>query len=290
MAESRDKSQPESDSKRLPTHADFSNVTNRVNKRKEGVSTADFAIFKEEIKELISSMMSTHLQEFKKHSDKLNEIQQININIEKSVAFLSDQHEELKKKINSLENQISENQKYVTILENRIEDLVKESRKTNFEIKNVPKKTNESKEDLISMVVHLSNEIGCSLNKDCIKDIYRTRGKKVGTNTSIVIETSSTLLKNNILKSCKVFNIKHKTKLCAKHLGFHTSEDTPIFVSEHLTAKASRLHFLARELVKAKSFKFCWTAYGKVYLRRDENSPIILIHSETQITNLAKDK
>ncbi|CAK1598136.1 unnamed protein product [Parnassius mnemosyne] len=84
----------------------------------------------------------------------------------------------------------------------------------------------------------------------------------------------------------KSFNIKHKCKLCAKHLGFKTQEDTPIFLSEHLTPKGARLHFLARDLAKSKNYKFCWTAYGKVYVRENENSPIIMIRNESQVHQL----
>lgn len=92
-----------------------------------------------------------------------------------------------------------------------------------------------------------------------------------------------------MIKLCKTYNIKHKSKLRAAQLGFKTSEDTPVFISEHLTAKGSRLHFLARELTKSKKYKFCWTAYGKVFLRKEENSAIITVRSEAQVQKLIQD-
>lgn len=137
------------------------------------------------------------------------------------------------------------------------------------------------------MVTTLSNNIGCTLSRNDVKDIYRVRGKKEGmSNTPIIVETSSTLLKNDILTMSKTFNAKHKAKLCAKHLGLRTSEDTPIFITENLTAKSARLHFLGRDLVKSKLYKFCWTSYGKVYIRKDENSPVIMLQNEMQIQQL----
>ncbi|KOB66608.1 Zinc finger DNA binding protein [Operophtera brumata] len=137
------------------------------------------------------------------------------------------------------------------------------------------------------MVLNLSNNVGGNINKPDIRDIYRVRGKKEGPqNTPIIVETSSTLLKTDILKMSKNFNVKHKTKLRALHLGFRTSEDTPIYVSEQLTARGSRLHFLARDLAKSKQYKFCWTAYGKVYVRKAENTPIIAIKTEAQVQQL----
>ncbi|XP_045764364.1 uncharacterized protein LOC123866730 [Maniola jurtina] len=268
------------------------NFTSMRNKRKRDEDIAqEFNNFKEEVRKMISTLMSSQENEFKKNATTLKEIQRTNINIENSLAFLSAQNEEFKKKIESLEGQIKEDKKYITILESKIEEVQRDSRKTNLELKNVPKKNNESKGDLIDMVMCLSNNIDCKINKSDIRDIYRIRSKKEGVqNTPIIVETSSTILKTEILKMSKSFNIKHKSKLCAKHLGFRTSEDTPIFISEQLTSKAARLYFLARDLVKTKAYKFCWTAYGKVYLRKDEGSPIILITNEPQIHRLQQEK
>lgn len=137
------------------------------------------------------------------------------------------------------------------------------------------------------MVIGLSNTVGVNLSKKDIKDIYRVRGKKDGTpNTPIIVETTSALTKTSMLRACKDFNIKQKSKLSAKHLGYRKYEDTPIYVSENLTQKGARLHFLARDLTKTNRFKFCWTSYGKVFVRKDENSPVILIKSEAQCHQL----
>lgn len=97
---------------------------------------------------------------------------------------------------------------------------------------------------------------------------------------------NSTLLKTDMLTKCKAFNRSNKAKLRAKHLGFVVNEETPVFVSEQLTPRASRLYFLARNLIKSTSFTFCWTAYGNVYVRKNENSPIVTITNENQIKQL----
>lgn len=249
-------------------------------KRKRDEDSAELCSFKDEIK----SLLLVQEKELKKI---LTEIQLSNSNIQSSVEHLISQNEEFKKKIEFLEQQRKEDKKYITILEDKIEDLQIATRKTNFEMKNVPRKQSETKEDLIEMVMCLSKNIGCNINETDIKDIYRVKSKKEGAkNTPIVVETSSTTTKTNIIKSSKNFNIRHKTKLRALHLGHKTHEDTPIYIAEQLTAKGSRLHFLARDLVKSKKFKFCWTAYGKVYVRKEESSPIIQIRAEAQVQHL----
>ncbi|XP_046976332.1 uncharacterized protein LOC124542424 [Vanessa cardui] len=262
-------------------------VAFRSKRVRENELSAEFNDFKEEIKLMISSLISKQTSELQKIVKTQKDIQQINVNIENSIAFLTSQNEEFKKKINQLDGKIKEDRQYITVLEDRIEDLQRSNRKNNFEIKNVPSKPNETKEQLVDMVICLSQNIGYKIEKSNITDIYRVRGKgeKVKS-TPIVVETSSTLLKTGFLKMCKSFNIKNKTKLRAKHLGFCKDEETPIYVSEQLTAKGSRLYFLARDLAKSKTYRFCWTAYGKIYVRKDENSPIIHITSVAQVQHL----
>ncbi|KAI5639514.1 hypothetical protein NE865_08014 [Phthorimaea operculella] len=196
-------------------------------------------------------------------------------------------NEELQKKLDNLKAQADKDRDYIILLEDKLEDLQRGSRKTNIEIKNVPKTNKETKEELVEMVVNLSKAIDCKVAAGDIKDIYRVRGKKEQTkNTPIIVELTSTIQRTEFLKMAKLFNIKHQEKLCAKHLGFKTNEYTPIFVSEQLTAKGARLYFLARDIAKTKSYKFCWTAYGRIYLRKHENSPIIMIKSEAQANSL----
>lgn len=260
----------------------------RAKRDREEDWTSDFSAFKEEMKTMMGALMTDQESELKKlFTPTLIEIQKTNRNIESSIALLMSKNEELTKKVENLEQQKKKDNEYISILENRVEDIQRTDRKSNIEVKNVPKGKSETKEDMINMVLRLGKSIDCNINKSEIKDIYRVRGKKEGQiNTPIIVEFSSTILKTDVLKMSKAHNIKHKGKLCAKHLGFTRNEDTPIFVSEQLTVKGSRLHYLARDLAKSKSYKFCWTSYGRVYVRKNENSPIITIYSENQVNNL----
>ncbi|KAI5631087.1 hypothetical protein NE865_16199 [Phthorimaea operculella] len=246
-----------------------------------------FDEFRAEMRKLITSFATSQREEMAQLNATMKEIKETNISIGVQLAFVSAQNEELKLKINKLEGLAREDREYIMFLEDRLDDLQLAYRKTNFEIKGVPKLQSETKQDLVNMVVTLSETLDCKINKGDIKDIYRVRSKKPEQrNTPIVVETSSALLKTNLLKMAKNFNIKNKSKLRAKHMGFKTQEETPIFLSENLTPKAARLFFLARDLAKSKDYRFVWTSYGKVYVRRTEESAIIQIKTEQQIQNL----
>lgn len=170
---------------------------------------------------MINSFTNKHEKELQQITSTLKAIQQSQLVTENSIAYLTAQNEEFKNKINQLETQVKEDKKYITILENKIEDIQMECRKPNLQIKNVPKLIGETKDALIDMVMCLSETVDCKMTKSDIKDIYRVRGKKPEEqNTPIVVETCSALLKMEILKKTKAFNLKNKTKLCSKHLGF----------------------------------------------------------------------
>ncbi|CAG9787728.1 unnamed protein product [Diatraea saccharalis] len=262
-------------------------ISQRIKRKRDDDFFEEMDKFREEIKLMIHSMLAPQNTELSKISPTLIEIQQINKNIENSITFLTSQNKELQGKIEQYEIQAKRDREHITLLEDKIEELQRLDRKNNLEIKNVPKAKNETKDGLVNMVLSLSKNVGCELSKSDIKDIYRIKSKKEGPNNMpIIVETGSTLLKNDLLKSCKSFNVKHRGKLCAKNMGFTVNEDTPIFILEQLTAKGSRLFFLARDLVKTKSYKFCWTSFGRVFVRKNEQTPIILIKSESQVHHL----
>lgn len=274
------------------TPPNFASLRNNSKRRRQdepsesNLPNSEFSNFQEEMRTMISTLFAKHEAELKKLGPTLKEIQQTNLKIENSIAFLTSQNEEFKQKINRLHNESKKDKEHISLLEEKIEEMERASRKTSIEIKNVPKKPDENKSDLLNIVQKLSKSVDCSIQLNEIKDIYRVRGKKDTKNAPIIVETSSTILRTNILKSTKTFNIKNKDKLRAKHLGFTTNEDTPVYVSERLTAKGSRLYFLARDLSRSKNYKYCWTSFGKVYVRKDDNSPIIAMKSEDQVNQL----
>lgn len=248
----------------------------------------DFTQFKEEMKTMMKELISEQEKELRKFfSPTLSDIQKTSQNIENTITMLISKNEELTKKVTNLEQQAKKDGEYITLLESKIEDIQRTSKKNIVELKNVPKSKTETKDDIVNMVTQLGRSIDCNINIGDIKDIFRARGKKDGqSNGPIIVELASTILRTSILKKSKSFNIRNKSKLRAKHLGFKKEEETPIFVSEHLTAKASRLYYLARDLAKSKDYKFCWTSFGRVLVRKDENAPIITITNESQVSYL----
>lgn len=269
-----------------PPNIYVTNRTKLIKRKRED----DLAQFKNEMSAMITDLLSSQLSEIKKNTQMLNEIKTTNNGIEGALTFLSSQYEESRKKIEKLESQAAADKTYIITLEHKIMDLQRDNRKSSIEIKNVPIIEGETKDTLVNMVAHLGDAIRCPVTKSEIRDIYRIKNKKENQKCStVIVESTSTILRNDILKMSKAYNLRSGTKLCAANLGMHVNEYVPIYVTEHLTPLAARLYFLARDLKKAKSFKYCWTSYGKVYLRKEDNSRVIEVLSEAQIERLAKE-
>lgn len=119
-----------------------------------------------------------------------------------------------------------------------------------------------------------------------IKDIYRTNSGKE-TSKPIIVEFTSVLKKEKVLKATKDFN---KTRRKEEKLSSETLKlpgtRKPIFLSETLTFKAQKLFYLSREFAKVNGYTFCWTSRGYVYLRKAENMPTVRIDTTADLENL----
>ncbi|KAG7308986.1 hypothetical protein JYU34_004842 [Plutella xylostella] len=274
----------------MDPHIQLSESTSGPNAKRKRVddSPNDYSSFRDELIKMFEDWTAKQDKQMQKLFPILNGIQTANSTIESSISFLTEQNLDFKKKLEQLEIEIKKKNEYIIFIEDRLEELTRNSRKTTIEIKNVPLNSKETKEGMVKLVENLSKSIELNLDVKDIKDIYKSRSQTE--KKTIIVELNSTFTKDNILKSAKAYNIRNKSnKLCAKHLGITSSPDTPIFIAENLTPKASRLYFLARDLKKSRNYKYCWTSYGRVYVRKEDTSPIILIQSEAQVQKMMND-
>lgn len=222
---------------------------------------------------------------FKKIESKLIDIHKNTGDIEKSMEFLATNFEVMSKKVDKLEQEVKNKQIQINDLEDKYENLQRSARSSTLEIRNVPNSTNETKEVLSSYIVQMSDAVGAKITSSDIKDIFRVPGKSV-TNKPIIAELTTTIQKLRLIKAVKSFNVSNRAnKLNAFHLGLR-GHSSPVFVVEHLTSKGNRLHYLARELTRTGQFKYCWTSNGKVFVRKMDGVPLVLITSEEQIEAL----
>lgn len=263
----------ESDQELVKT-AKTSNKSTRTSKKaKADITRDDFLNFKHELSNIIDT-------KFSKMEATLTEIKTTNIDLEKTLEFISTQYEDLRKKMEKLEQENKSNSAYIHILEEKVEELQTNCKKSSIEIRNLPIEDKESKITLTKRVLTITSSLNIDIKTDDIKDVFRTRKNESKT---IIVEMANVNIKNEILKAVKKYNnINKNNKLNATNAGIKGKND-PIYISESLTARARRIYYLARDLKRQNTISYCWTSNGKVLIRKTENSPAVVIRSEAQI-------
>lgn len=212
-------------------------------------------------------------------------IQTTNSEIEKSVDFVSNQLKNLESKIDLLESDRKNLITQIQMVEERCEYLDRYSKKTSIELRNVPKRGGEHLEDLYMAVSKLTNFLQLDIRMADLRDVYRLPSRQNSKNSTIVAELSNTLQRNQILDAVRAYNKTNHEQINTNHLGMKC-ESTQVYISEHLTWKMKKLHYLAREFAKSEKFAYCWTTNGRIYLRKKSGEDPILVKTEEQLNNL----
>lgn len=255
--------------------------TGRLKRKREN----ELSTFMDEVRHMFSKFASEQKARLDSLESSLTEIKTQNDAITLSMSTLSTKYDELQTELESFRQERKEHISYIELLENKLDNLERQSCVTKLEIRNIPKSQNESKEELCNVVKKIANTLNLQLQTVDIKDIYRPFAKP-DVIKPIVVEFTSVLTKENLLKKHKKLTLQEKKeKLNTAMLGLE-SQQKPIYISECLTPKGRRLFFLARDFANSHEYTYCWTSYGKIYLRKKEGMPHIRIEEEADLAKL----
>lgn len=208
-----------------------------------------------------------------------------------SFTFITNQYEDLKCKSDLLQRENDQLAARTQLLEYEIEKLHQSSRASFIEMRNVPtfKEKSESKEYLLELITKAGMTFGLDLHCADLKDVYRINAKP-GVPKPIIAEFTSVLTKEKFINASKAYNKRfpgNRFNTSNLHLNCLKSA---VYISEVLTSRMKKLHFLAREFAKTHRYTYCWAAHGRVYLREKENAPAIRIFSEKDLDKLLTNK
>lgn len=231
--------------------------------------------FINEMKDTISGVLNKELKSIK---DEMKEVKD-------SMNFISMQYETLEKKqssisevTKSLQRENGTLQSTINALSFRVNQIEQHSRKCNLEIQCLPELKSEN---LFSTIKKIGTVIGCNVEQNYIVSCTRTP-KLNPANTrpkSVVAQFSTPELRDTFLAATITYNKKHPNdKLNTSHLGM-TTDKKPIYITEHLSAANKALHAAARTMAKEKGYSFVWIRNGRIFVRKNENSPFLLIKS-----------
>lgn len=253
----------------------LSNITARnVQKRKR--DHAD-DLSKAEMMNMLSAMEKRNDA---KHDLILSSIGDLKI----SVDYMAAKYEEAVQRIDFLESERKNDRKYIQLLESRLELQDHNARSTSIEIRNVPLAQKETKENLRRLITCTAEVLQIPLQKMEIKNIYRVNTKAAV--KPIIADFTTVDMRDSFLTSFKKYNKEHpRSRLSTAEINI-VGPSQPVYISENLTQMERKLFYHTREFAKNNGFLFCWTAFGRVFLRKTEGSPQIRVYCESELEDL----
>ncbi|KAL4719129.1 hypothetical protein ACJJTC_012331 [Scirpophaga incertulas] len=176
-------------------------------------------------------------------------------------------------------------------MEYNTENIERNSRSSCLEIRNLSISHREQQDDLIGISQKIFRELSVEIKYSDLNDI-RLLTTKTNTKT-LLVTLHSVILKNKLLKAYRDYN-NQRTNMKLNTSILDTIENRsvheltrPIYISENLSARARRLFHAARIFAKQERYKYCWTSHGKILLRKEDNTKIVIIESESQLSEMA---
>ncbi|KAG7302623.1 hypothetical protein JYU34_012570 [Plutella xylostella] len=237
------------------------------------------------IKECLTSEFKTLKSEFSSLKSEVTAIRE-------SMEFIDQKYDEIKQELNDKLASVSVLQKEIDSLrednkdlKSRLAQIEQHSRSANLELQCVPEYKSENVPNLVSQ---LAKVVSYDLKEGEIRTCTRTA--KINSSSprprAIIIQMNNALARDNFLAAIIKFNKNNaKDKLNSSHLGIG-GDRVPVYASEHLSPTNKELHKLARLAAKEKQYKYIWVRGGRILVRKNDTSPIIVIKDQDCIKKL----
>lgn len=153
------------------------------------------------------------------------------------------------------------------------------SRMNNIEIKGLPQSNNENLFDLISKI---GTKIKYQISKTQINFVTRVPSQQKDNIKPIIVRFCNRYAKEDFVAAARY---ESKTSpLTTNHMGLPGNHK--IYINDHLTLKNKNLLSKTKKLAAEKDFRYVWVKHAKIYIRKMDTSPVILVKSEQEIAKL----
>ncbi|XP_037820038.1 uncharacterized protein LOC119609362 [Lucilia sericata] len=216
---------------------------------------------KAQIEMLVTSVNSLH-------SQMKNDVQVALSTITNSISTLVAQVNELNEKDKIKEKQINS-------LDTRINKIDQHMIAQNIEIKNVEDKQIKP----IDVVKKIAATLNVEISERDINQAFRLRNQ----NNKIVVEFFSLRKKLELMSKIQ----RHRVDANIINNNDNNSSTTKyIYINDELTNYYRRLLWIAKTKARDAHWKYVWVRNGKIFARKSENSPSIVINNATDIESI----
>ncbi|CAG4927024.1 unnamed protein product [Colias eurytheme] len=217
----------------------------------------------------------------------LNELKKELCEIKSSCEFLGGKIDDFANKIStmdarlveleSLDHKISSLDQEVSCLKAQLAANDTRSRLNNVEIKGVPIKKNEN---LYSVVDNICQKVSFSIKKEHINYLYRVPSQKTK-DKPIIISFLNRYVKEDFVAAARA-----SKELLARDIGYGDSNNR-IFVNDHLSPEMKNLLNSCKLTAKDKHYDYVWVKFGKIHVRKNNSSPVIIITKKSDLNKLS---
>lgn len=177
---------------------------------------------------------------------------------------------------NNLSSQIKVLQAKVNSMEEASLKQEQWSRLQNIEIVGVPESNDEN---LPSVMENIAKHLNVSLAPQDLDFVHRVQAKRQvkGKLRNIIVRFQNRIKKDALLSAAR-----KSGGITSRDIGMKDEHKT-IYINEHLTVKNKQLLNNCKAKAKECGYKFVWTKNCRIYTRKAENLPFILISCEEDL-------
>lgn len=220
---------------------------------------SDMKEIKSTMQQLASTLASSHAELSKQMTE--------------AMAKINNTLQTLTTQVNGLQEKDKERSQQISEMENRINKLEQQAINNNIEIKFVP----EDERDPKSVIKTIAASVDVDLEEADVSKAYRIKRNK-----NIIIEFSSLSVKRKIMEKIKSHRIDANT---VQH-DTNKQNNKFIYINDELTAHNRRALWMAKLKARESNWKFVWVRNGRIFARKNENSPTIIINNNADIENI----
>ena len=195
--------------------------------------------------------------------------------MEETLVVLQEENKALKEEHASLKAQVLSSANDLKSVQKSLNDLEQYTRRDSVEIRGIPLPEESQEEDTNEIVLQLSQKMGIPLERKDISVSHRIRRRSL-VDPAIIVKFVRREVRERLYRTRKRLK-----SITTADFGF--SVEKKIFINESLTPKNKELFKDCLRFKKDNNFKFLWTNAGKIFLRRNADSPVILINSSADI-------
>lgn len=226
--------------------------------------------------ELIEQLKATIFLELK---NEILSLSSYTSQLQESYNNIQLENDTIKKDLELLQNRVSTAESEVLELRSQIGKQQQIARLNNLEVLGLPQISNECPTDLI---IKIAKHAGVNLQEKDIEFAHRVQPftKVQGRPKPIV-----TKLKDRKHKDAILSGLRRQRAVNTSDIGLG-GKDKRIFVNEHLTPENKLLLKRAKVIAKQNAFKFVWVKNCNIFLRKNEDSPVIYINCDKDLSKV----